>query len=298
MATKAVGFIGLGNMGLAMAGNIVKGGFPVVGYDLREESVSALEEAGGTRAAGAGEVGRQSDVVFVMVLNGSQVKGVVSGEGGLLETMKPGSTIIVSATIEPSEAREVGDAAAAKGINIIDSPVSGGLSGAQAGTLTLMAAGKESVIADNRDVLEAISAKIFHVGEEIGAGQTVKAVLQALIGTVFAGIFESLVLGAKAGVKGEILYQVIASTGVGCPLFENCAKLIMERRFKDTGSHIGTMYKDLGISMAMARENGVPLFTVGAAFELFQSGISLFPEEDNWSVVKLLEQIAGTEVRW
>ena len=132
----------------------------------------------------------------------------------------------------------------------------------------------------------------------LGTGQTVKGALQALIGTVFAGIFESLVLGAKAGVKGETLYNVIASTGVGCPLFENCAKLIMDRKFEGTGSHIGTMYKDLGLSLDMARENGVPMFTTGAAFELFQAGISSYPEGDNWSIVKLLERIAGTEVKW
>ena len=82
------------------------------------------------------------------------------------------------------------------------------------------------------------------------------------------------------------------------PLLEGCAKLIMDREFKDTGSHIGTMYKDLGITMNMAKQNGVAMFTTSSAHELFQSGISLFPDEDNWSIVKLLEQIAGTEVTW
>ena len=119
-----------------------------------------------------------------------------------------------------------------------------------------------------------------------------------MIGTTFAAIFESLVLGAKAGVKGETLYEVFNSSGIACPLFENCAKLIMDRKFKGTGSQITTMYKDLGISMAMARQTGTAMFATSAAFELFQSGISLFPEEDNWSIVKLLEQIAGTEVTW
>ena len=104
-------------------------------------------------------------------------------------------------------------------------------------------------------------------------------------------------LGVKAGVKAETLYEVFGSSGVSSPLFKNCAKLIMEREFKDTGSHIGTMYKDLGISMNMAKENGVAMFTASAAYELFRSGMSLFPDEDNWAIVKLLEQIAGTEVK-
>ena len=115
----------------------------------------------------------------------------------------------------------------------------------------------------------------------------------------FAGIFESLcvVLGAKAGVKGETLYEIFSASGVSSPLFRNCAQLIMDRKFKNTGSHIGTMYKDLGISMALAKENGVAMFTTSAAYELFQAGISLFPDEDNWACVKFLEQIAGTEVK-
>jgi putative dehydrogenase len=184
------------------------------------------------------------------------------------------------------------------GIDMIDTPVSGGKSGAENGTLTMMAAAKQEVFASQQDVMQAVGKDIFHVGEEIGRGQTVKASLQALIGSTFTAIFEALVLGSKADVPGKVLYEVFTSSGVSSPLLEGCAKLIMERKFKDTGSHIGTMYKDLGITMSMAREAGVAMFTTSAAYELFQSGISLYPDEDNWSIVKLLEQIADTEVSW
>jgi len=295
---KRIGIIGLGDMGIAMARNIVRNGFELSGFDLREERLELLEEAGGKRAASPAEVGANSDAVFVMVLHGHQVESVVSGETGLLTTMAPGSTVMVSATINPSEVREVAKAVAEKGVEIIDTPVSGGKSGAEAGTLTMMVAARKDVFESHLDVLNAVGEKIFHVGEEIGMGQTVKASLQALIGSTFAAIFESLVLGAKAGVKGQVLYDVFTSSGVRSPLLENCAKLIMDRAFKDTGSQIGTMYKDLGITMSMAHENGVPMFTTSAAHELFQSGISMFPDEDNWSIVKLLEQIAGTKVTW
>jgi 3-hydroxyisobutyrate dehydrogenase-like beta-hydroxyacid dehydrogenase len=295
---KRIGIIGLGSMGLAMAKNIVDSGFPLTGFDVRQESLGLLEAAGGEPVGSAAHVGANADAVFVMVLNGRQVREVVAGEDGLLETMKPGSTIIVTATIDPAEIEELAPLIAEKGIEIIDSPVSGGKGGAEAGTLTLMAAAKKEVFEANLEVLQAVGEKIFHVGEEIGMGQTVKASLQALIGATFTAIFESLVLGAKAGVKGEVMYEVFTASGVRSPLLENCAKLIMDRAFKDTGSQITTMYKDLGISMNMAKKNGVAMFTTSAAYELFQSGISLFPEEDNWSIVKLLEQIAGTEVTW
>ena len=295
---KRVGVVGLGDMGLAMARNIIGRGFQLTGFDLREERRRMLEENGGTPAGSVAEVGAGSDVVFVMVLNGRQVDDVVRGEDGLLTPLRPGSTIIVSATIEPDEIRGIAGTIAERGIELIDSPVSGGKSGAEGGTLTLMAAARGDVFESHLDVLEAVGEKIFHVGEDVGKGQTVKAALQAFIGATFTAIFESLVLGSKAGVEGKVLYEVFTSSGVGSPLLENCARLIMDRSFKDTGSHIGTMYKDLGISMNLARKSGVSMFTTAAANELFQSGISLFPDEDNWSIVKLLEQIAGTEVTW
>jgi 3-hydroxyisobutyrate dehydrogenase-like beta-hydroxyacid dehydrogenase len=285
-------------MGMGMARNIMKVGFPLRGFDLREARLAELEEAGGARAASCREVGESSDAVFVMVLNGDQVEQVVLGDDGLAKAMAPGTTIIVSATINPSEVKELESPLAERGIDLIDTPVSGGKSGAEEGTLTLMAAAKADTLEQNRAVLNAVSKVVFHVGEVIGQGQTVKAALQALIGTTFAAVFESLVLGAAAGVKGETMYEVFGSSGVSSPLFKGCAKLIMDRKFKDTGSQIATMYKDLGITMNMAKENGAAMFATAAAYELFRSGISLFPDEDNWSIVKLLEQIAGTEVHW
>jgi 3-hydroxyisobutyrate dehydrogenase-like beta-hydroxyacid dehydrogenase len=294
---KKVGLVGLGDMGIGMAQNILKNGFALTGFDIQEERLQRFAKLGGKPAISCREVGEHADAVFVMVLNGKQVQKVVYGDQGLLEGLQPGSTIIVSATIHPSEVRDVEPVVLEKGVNLIDSPVSGGKSGADNGTLTMMAAAKKEVFEDCKEVLEAVGQNIYHVGEEIGIGQTVKASLQALIGASFTAIFESLVLGVKAGVKAETLYEVFSTSAVGSPLFKNAAKLIMERKFKGTGSHIGTMYKDIGISMNMAKEVGAAMFTASAAYELFRSGISLFPEEDNWSIVKLLEQIAGTEVK-
>lgn len=194
-----------------------------------------------------------------MVLNGAQAHDAVLGKGGLLDGMDAGKTVIVSATILPAEVRA------------LEAPL----------------AAKADVLEANRDVLDAISKAVFHVGEEIGQGQTVKAALQAMIGCTFAATFETLVMGHKAGVKGETLFNVIQSSAVGSPLFENSARLILDRKFKDTGSHIGTMH-----------EAGAAMFATRAAYEMFQVGISRFPTEDNWSIVKWLEEIAGTEVTW
>ena len=295
---KNVAVTGLGNMGMGMAKNLLAAGFSVTGFDLRPERGRMLADMGGVAAQSLAE-SAQADVVFVMVMSGEQVMEVVAGEGGLMSYLRAGATIIVSATIQPAEIRAVESAIAGSGLNLIDSPVSGGQSGAEAGTLTMMVAAKAEAFSANQDVLNAVGEKIFHVGEEIGMGQTVKASLQALIGVVFAGIFESLALGAAAGVKGETLYEVFSSTHVAnTPFFRSCAINILDRKFEDTGSHISTMFKDIGISMALARENGLPLFATSAAFELFQAGISRFPEGDNWAIVKLLEEFSGVEVEW
>ena len=292
---KNTAVVGLGNMGIGLAKNLLAAGFPARGYDISAERLNMLAELGGNPAASLDDLAG-ADAVFVMVMTGAQALDVVNQLKGILAD---GATIIVTATIEPAEMRLIGEALAETSIALIDSPVSGGKSGADNGTLTLMAAADPAVFANNLDVMRAVGGQVFHVGEQAGMGQTVKAALQAYIGVSFVGIFEALALGAKAGVKGETLYEVFGSTHVGdTPFFKGVAEHIMHRRFEGTGSHIGTMVKDLGISMAMARENGMPLFATSAAQELFQAGIALYPDGDNQSIVKFLEQISGAAVEW
>ena len=294
---KKAGIIGLGNMGIGMARNIIKAGYQLTGFDLRKERRDMLSELGGAAGTSIADVGSSCDTVFVMVMDGQQVQSIVLSEGGLLDTMAAKSSIIVSATIRPSEIQAIAPPVREKELRLIDSPVSGGKAGAESGALTLMVAAPKEDFEENLGVLKAVGKNIYHVGEEVGQGQTVKGALQALIGSTFAAIFEAMVLGTKAGADPRKMYDVFCSSGVGSNLLKNCGELILERRFENTGSHIGTMYKDIGISMDMAREAGCTMFTTAAAYELFQAGISMFPAGDNWSIVKLLEQIAGVEVK-
>jgi len=295
---KRIGLIGLGNMGIGMARNLVSGGYEVVGFDLRSERRTMLQKIGGTAADDVSGVGQAADFVFIMVLTGGQAHEVVTADQGLLQTMRPGATLAVSATIEPHVMQEIAAAAAGAGVRVIDCPVSGGKAGAEDGTLTFMVASERQVYEEHRDVLGCVGSEIYHVGEKPGMGQTIKAALQALIGTTFAGVFEAMVLGSKAGISGRALYDVFTASGVRSPLLQTCMQHILDRQFTDTGSHIGTMYKDLGITMGLAHQTGTAMFATSAAYEIFQSGISLFPEEDNWACVKLLEQIASTQATW
>ena len=291
-----VGLIGVGNMGTGMSRNILKAGHELTVYDVRPEQVVPLVEEGARAAASPKEVGAAADTVFIMVLNVEQVKAALLGEEGLLAGLQPGATVICTATIGRSQVMEVAGLVTAKGVNIVDAPVSGGAPGAAAGTLTMMVAAENKTFDAVKPVLEAVGKDIYHVGEEIGMGQTVKSALAVLIGTTYAGIFEALTLAVKAGVAPETLRDVVSTSVVGNFLFRDTTENILARNFKGQ-SNIGTMYKDLSLAKSMANDCGVPLFAASAAFELFQAGKAVNPEEDNWTIIKILENIAGVEIK-
>ena len=291
-----VGLIGVGNMGMGMSRNILKAGHELIAYDVRPEPLETLVKEGARAAVSPREVGIAADNIFIMVLNVEQVKAALLGEDGLLAGLKPGSTVICTATIGRSQVIEVAELVTAKGIHIIDAPVSGGAPGAAAGTLTMMVSAPKEMFEASKPVLEAVGRDIYHVGEEAGMGQTVKSALAVLIGTTYAGIFEALTLAVKAGVKPEMLRDVVSTSVVGNFLFRDTTENILTRNFKGQ-SNIGTMYKDLSLAKNMANDCGVPLFAASAAFELFQAGKAVNPDEDNWTIIKILENIAGIEIK-
>jgi len=290
------GVIGIGDMGSGLAKNLIQNGFPTMGFDLLDERMKSFIDLGGSPAQDAAEVGRHSDVVFIMVMNGEQVNDVVFGEAGLVTTLQEGSAVILSATVKPAEAQALGKALEGTGIHLIDSPVSGGFPGAQNGTLTLMASAPEAVLTQFKPAMDAVSSNIHHVGTEPGVGQTVKACLQSLIGSIFSATFEASVLAAKAGVSGEVLYNVFSTSSAGSVITNTSLENIIDRKFEGTGSHISTMHKDLTISMALAQELGVPMHTAAAAMQLFHAGKTKYPNGDNWVVTKVIEDIVGAEL--
>lgn len=290
------GVIGLGDMGSGLAKNLVKAGFPTSGFDLIPARTAALADLGGTPMQNGAEVGAASDVVYVMVMTGAEVRDVILGKGGLLETMAPGGTVILTATIKPADAREIGAALNGTGLRMIDSPVSGGYPGAQGGTLTMMAAGAPDLLDACAPVMEAVSANIHRVGEVIGEGQTVKACLQSLLGAMFSATFEAAALAAKAGVPGQVILDVFSTSSGGCGVVNNALEKIIDRQFEGTGSHINTMHKDLTISMALGEELGVPLHTAAAAMQIFTAGRTKYPNGDNWICTRVIEEIVGAEL--
>lgn len=293
---RRVTVIGLGDMGSGLAKNLIEAGFEVSGFDLSAERLAQLEQMGGKPAGSVAEAARDAEVGFVMVMNGDQAKAVILAPDGLAAHMPTGGIVVLTATIKPSEAREIGAALAGSGIDLIDSPVSGGFPGAQGGTLTMMAAASQSVLDRARPAMEAVSATIHHIGSEPGMGQTMKACLQTLIGSIFSATFEASVLAAKAGVAGQDLYKVFSTSGAGCGCTNAALENIIDRRFEKTGSAIGTMHKDLTISLNLAEELEVPMQMASTAMQIFHAGKSKFPEGDNWVCTRVLEEIVGAEL--
>lgn len=294
MAT--IGVVGIGDMGSGLAKNLIAHGFDVIGHDLKPDRMAAFVEMGGKAASGSGEVGAAAEAAFVMVMTGVEAKEVILGDDGLARSMAPGSIILLTATVLPSDAVEIGAGLKGTGIALIDSPVSGGFPGAQSGTLTMMAAAPETVLAQAKPVMEAVSGSIHHVGTEAGQGQTVKACLQSLLGSMFAATFEASVLAAKAGVPGEVFHRVVSTSSGGCGVTSNALEKIIDRQFEGTGSHISTMHKDLTISLALAQDLGVPMLSAATAMQLFHAGKTKYPNGDNWIITRVLEEIAGAEL--
>ncbi|MEM7720317.1 MAG: NAD(P)-dependent oxidoreductase [Pseudomonadota bacterium] len=290
------GVIGLGDMGSGLAKNLLSAGFDVAGHDILPDRIQAFGQMGGRMAPSAADVGRGADAVFVMVMNGGEVGDVLFGENGLTQTMTAGAAILLSATIKPFEAREIGERLEPSGLHLIDTPVSGGYPGAQNGTLTMMAAAPEDVLNRFRPVMDAVSANIHHVGTAPGDGQTVKACLQSLIGAQFSATFEAAALAAKAGVPGQVILDVFSTSSAGCGVVNNALEKIIDRQFEGTGSHINTMHKDLTISMGLGEALGVPLHTAAAAMQVFHAGKTRYPDGDNWVCTRVIEEIVGAEL--
>ncbi|WP_415919079.1 NAD(P)-dependent oxidoreductase [Tateyamaria sp. SN6-1] len=291
-----VGVIGIGDMGSGLAKNLIANGFETWGRDLLDHRQQAFVDMGGRAAASTAEVGRNAEAVFVMVMKGAEAHEVILGPQGLAETMAPGGVILLTATVKPAEARAIGEGLNGTGLHLIDSPVSGGYPGAQSGTLTMMAAGSDAALTKARPVMEAVSTNIHRVGTAPGDGQTVKACLQSLIGAQFSATFEAAALAAKAGVPGQVILDVFSTSSAGCGVVNNALEKIIDRQFEGTGSHINTMHKDLTISMALGEELGVPLHTAASAMQIFHAGRTRYPNGDNWTCTRVIEEIVGAEL--
>jgi 3-hydroxyisobutyrate dehydrogenase len=296
-----IGFIGIGVMGRPMTLNLLKAGHEVTVY-ARHPDKAAVQEvlhAGAKLAPSARTLANASEVIITMVTDSAQVEEIVTGPQGILEGAHEGLVIIDMSTIAPAMTRKLAEIAANKGVHFLDAPVSGGPSGAEKGTLTIMIGGEQSVFERVRPVLEVMGKKegIIYVGPS-GAGEIVKVINNMITGTIIAATAEGMVLGVKAGIDPETLTKIISiSTGASGPL----SNLFPLRAFKGNfqpGFMTNLQVKDLGLALDLAAENQTPVPMTTRAYHLYEvtcsSGYGL---DDCTSVIRIFEQAAGVEVR-
>jgi len=269
-----VAFLGLGNMGLPMARNLVKGGHAVAGFDVVAAQVKRFEDAGGLAAAAAADAVRGAQVVFTMLPTGKHVKALYLDAGGILASCRPDALLVDCSTIDPGAAREVATAARAKGIGMLDAPVSGGTGGAEAGTLTFMVGGTEGDLDGVRPLLQLMGKNVFHAGAS-GAGQAVKMCNNMLLGIQMAGTCEAIRLGIAQGLDPVRLSEIMSkSSGRNWALevYNPCPGVMpnvpASRKYAG-GFSTDLMLKDLSLAMEGAAESSIATPLGRVARELF-----------------------------
>lgn len=268
-------FIGLGNMGGPMASNLVKAGHEVTVFDLSKDAVDALVSEGAKTADTAHAAANGAECVITMLPAGQHVEAVYLGDDGLLAQLPAGTLVIDSSTIAPETARGVAEVARAKDIPFLDAPVSGGVGGAKAGTLTFICGGSEEAFNQAKPILDAMGKNIFHAGDH-GSGQVAKICNNMLLAILMSGTSEALALGVKNGLDPAVLSEIMKQSSGGNWALNvyNPWPGVMEgvpaSRNYEGGFLVNLMTKDLGLAFDNAVKNQASIPMGSLARNLFQ----------------------------
>ncbi len=263
-----VGVVGLGAMGGPMAGHALSAGLTVCVHNRTREREEPFAARGATRAASPAEAAIGADIVLTCVSDVPDLREVVLGEGGIIETIQAGAVLVDCSTVSPTIEREIDAALRRRGASLLDCPVSGGPEGAQRGTLTVFVGGEESDVAKARPLLEAIGGTIAHMGP-VGAGQAAKAVNQIFLAGAYAGLGEALVFAQKAGLPMERLIEALQGGAADSWVIRNRSSNIVRGAF-EPGFRLWMHLKDIRIALTEAETLGVPMPVTALFAELEQ----------------------------
>ena len=267
---QTIGFVGLGAMGTPMTRVLLAAGFPVRGSDLRQAALDDLAALGGIACASAADAARGVDVLLLMVVNAAQAEAVLF-DSGALDALPAHASVIVTATCPPSAVKALAARVTATGRGFVDAPVSGGVAGAAAGRLTIMAAAPAETIAKVRPVLDALGGdRVFIVGDEVGQGAVVKTVNQLLCGAHIAVAAEGLALAEKLGMDGKMLLEILGGSAASSWMLKDRGPRMLEDE-PVVASAVDIFVKDLGIVMQAGRDAGAALPMAALAHQLFLS---------------------------
>jgi 2-hydroxy-3-oxopropionate reductase len=268
MPNTALGFLGLGVMGGPMARNLVKAGYPVVGFDTDAGRLEKFVATGGKGVRSVPEAAASAEVVLLSLPTGDIVRDVVTGANGLLAVMKAGTVIVDLSTTEPTVAQVCAAASAAKGITFLDGPVSGGEQGAIDAALSIMVGGDTATFARVKPILACLGRSVVHMGGS-GMGQATKLVNNMIVAANFAAVCEAWGLAVKVGLDPATLHEAIKGGWAGSRVMEETVPRLLKRNFVPGGT-VDIMTKDVGYALNMARTADVPVPVTALAHELFR----------------------------
>ncbi|MBY0613103.1 MAG: NAD(P)-dependent oxidoreductase [Beijerinckiaceae bacterium] len=255
-------------MGLPMARNLVVAGHEVAGFDMRAEATARLAAHGGRAADSAAAALDGADIAILMVVNITQAEDALFTNGAI-EGLSPGGVVIVMATCPPAAMAALAGRVEAAGYGFLDAPVSGGVVGAQAGSLTIMAAGRTDIFETAKPVLDRLGKKIFHVGTEAGQGSTAKAVNQLMCGAHIAVAAEAMALAERFGVDRQTMFEIVSGSAASSWMLLDRGPRMLEDEPHVT-SAIDIFVKDLGIVVETGEGAQAPLPMARQALDLFR----------------------------
>src|SRR5579885_3277312 len=296
MSDRSIGFVGVGRMGGRMCRRLIEAGYALTIFDTSEEAVCELEKLGAKRAASPAAVASAAEIVLASLPFPPVVQAVALGPNGIVEGSRVKIFVDVSTT-GSTYAKRVAEGLAAKGITAVDAPVSGGIAGAERGTVAVMVSCDDTTFATVKPVLDVIG-KVFHVGKRPGLGQTMKLMNNLLSATAMAITSEAVVMGVKAGLDAKQIIDVInAGSGRNSASQDKFPRCVLPRTF-DFGFAIGLLNKDVRLCMEEAEALGVPMVVGSAVRQMLSiATASEGAEADMTDLVKTVEKWAGVQVR-
>ncbi len=265
---KKFGFIGVGIMGKPMAKNLIDAGYKLIAYDINKKALDEIVSYGAQRGTSPKNVAENSDIIITMLPNSPDVKKAVLGENGIIEGVTEGQILIDMSSIAPLVSRQVASELEKKGVEMLDAPVSGGQEKAQAGTLAIMVGGKQGVFEECKPILDVMGGSVTLVGD-IGAGQTTKLANQVVVAINIAAVAEALIMGKKAGVDPENIFNAIRGGLAGSQCLEDKAPRMFEGRY-DPGFRIRLHVKDLANVLETSRELHTAMPLTSQVMEMMQ----------------------------
>ena len=288
----SVGFVGVGNMGNPIAMNVLKSGFALTVYDLYPEAMRNLVEAGARGASSAADVLERSAVVMTCLPGSPEVEAFYLSAGGAMELAKPGTVFVDLSSVLPSTPRKLEARAKACGVQFLEAPVSGGITGARAATLAVMTGGDAAVLQRVRPILDAIGKNIYHIGPA-GSGNTLKAINNMMSTVNACTMMEGFVVGLKAGLDLKTMAEVVRASSGNSNALARVDRALVPRNF-EPGFKVALMNKDLETFHTIARELHVPVSFSSLAQRYQQAALAAgLGEKDTSVIFTLIEQSAG-----